>query len=152
MKDNQGFSIMLLAVSYCCRNNVQADRCAGSLNVPEILLYVRLQEHECIGDVRGSGLMLGIEIVQSKASRLPAPAAASHIKEAMLGLRVLMTVDGPNANVLKIKPPMVFAEPDADRMLSVFKQVRKRRKLIRLWWTRGHDRGTSMLRKRRLGP
>ena len=75
--------------------------------------------------------MLGIEIVQSKASRLPAPAAASHIKEAMLGLRVLMTVDGPNANVLKIKPPMVFAEPDADRMLLVFEQVRRQCNFIR---------------------
>ena len=68
--------------------------------------------------------MLGIEIVQSKASKAPAPAAASYIKEAMLKLRVLMTVDGPNANVLKIKPPMVFAEPDADRMLAVMKQAR----------------------------
>ena len=67
--------------------------------------------------------MLGIEIVQSKASKAPAPSAAAHIKEAMLGLRVLMTVDGPNINVLKIKPPMVFAEPDADRMLAVLKQV-----------------------------
>ena len=67
--------------------------------------------------------MLGIEIVQSKASKAPAPAAAAHIKEAMLGLRVLMTVDGPNANVLKIKPPMVFGEPDADRMLAVLTQV-----------------------------
>ncbi|CAL5221927.1 g4200 [Coccomyxa viridis] len=81
------------------------------------------QEYECIGDVRGSGLMLGIEIVQSKASKAPAPAAAAHIKEAMLALRVLMTVDGPNANVLKIKPPMVFAEPDADRMLAVLTKV-----------------------------
>lgn len=68
--------------------------------------------------------MLGIEIVRSKASKAPAPAAASYIKEAMLKLRVLMTVDGPNANVLKIKPPMVFAEPDADRMLAVMKQAR----------------------------
>ena len=67
--------------------------------------------------------MLGIEIVQSKPSKAPAPAAAAHIKEAMLGLRVLMTVDGPNINVLKIKPPMVFAVPDADRMLAVLKQV-----------------------------
>ena len=71
--------------------------------------------------------MLGIEIVQCKASKAPAPAAAAHIKEAMLALRVLMTVDGPNANVLKIKPPMVFAEPDADRMLAVLTKVGCRR-------------------------
>ena len=37
--------------------------------------------------------------------------------------KVLMTVDGPNANVLKIKPPMVFDELDAGRMLAVLKQV-----------------------------
>ena len=67
--------------------------------------------------------MLGVEIVQSSASKRPAPAAAAHIKEAMLAHQVLMTVDGPNANVLKLKPPMVFAEPDADRMLAVLKQV-----------------------------
>ena len=68
--------------------------------------------------------MLGVEVVQSTESKKPAPAAAAHIKEAMLMHRVLMTVDGPHANVLKLKPPMVFAEPDADRMLAVLKQVR----------------------------
>ena len=93
-------------------------QCAHFLTKP-----LCLQEYDCYGDVRGSGLMLGIEIVQSKASKAPAPAAATHIKEAMLALRVLMTVDGPNANVLKIKPPMVFAEADADRMLAALKQV-----------------------------
>ena len=67
--------------------------------------------------------MLGVEVVQSTESKKPAPAAAAHIKEAMLMHRVLMTVDGPHANVLKLKPPMVFAEPDADRMLAVLKQV-----------------------------
>ena len=83
-----------------------------------------MQEYDCIGDIRGSGLMLGVEVVQSTESKKPAPAAAAHIKEAMLRHRVLMTVDGPHANVLKLKPPMVFAEPDADRMLAVLKQVR----------------------------
>ena len=82
-----------------------------------------MQEYDCIGDIRGSGLMLGVEVVQSTESKKPAPAAAAHIKEAMLRHRVLMTVDGPHANVLKLKPPMVFAEPDADRMLAVLKQV-----------------------------
>ena len=90
-----------------------------------------MQEYDCIGDIRGSGLMLGVEVVQSTESKKPAPAAAAHIKEAMLRHRVLMTVDGPHANVLKLKPPMVFAEPDADRMLAVLKQVRGLTLLLR---------------------
>jgi len=84
---------------------------------------MRMQEFECVGDVRGRGLMIGVELVQSKACKTPAPAVAAHIKQAMVERRVLMNVDGPRKNVLKIKPPMVFAESDADRMLAALIQV-----------------------------
>ncbi|BDA49941.1 Ethanolamine-phosphate phospho-lyase [Coccomyxa sp. Obi] len=84
----------------------------------------RLKERfEFIGDVRGTGLMIGIEIVDNKTSKKPAPNTATHIKEAMVARRVLLAVDGPHANVIKIKPPMVFAEAEADHLIAELTQV-----------------------------
>jgi acetylornithine/succinyldiaminopimelate/putrescine aminotransferase len=81
------------------------------------------QKYECFGDVRGSGLMVGVEVVASKAGKQPAPHAAGYIKEAMVARRVLLAVDGPHANVIKIKPPMVFAEPEVNHLIAVLDQV-----------------------------
>lgn len=81
------------------------------------------QRFAFVGDVRGSGLMIGVEIVDNKASKKPAPSAAAHIKEAMVARHVLLAVDGPHANVVKIKPPMVFAEPECDHLIAELTQV-----------------------------
>ena len=67
--------------------------------------------------------MIGIEIVDDKTSKKPAPNAATYIKEAMVARRVLLAVDGPHANVIKIKPPMVFAEAEADHLISDLTQA-----------------------------
>ena len=76
-----------------------------------------------MGEVRGMGLMIGIEMVCSKASKRQAPAAAKWVKEAMLRRRILLSTDGPFENVVKIKPPMCFSTSDADRMLRELRQV-----------------------------
>ncbi|EIE23028.1 PLP-dependent transferase [Coccomyxa subellipsoidea C-169] len=81
------------------------------------------QRFEFVGDVRGSGLMIGVEIVDNKDSKKPAPNAATHIKETMVARHVLLAVDGPHANVVKIKPPMVFAEAEADHLIAELTQV-----------------------------
>ncbi len=73
--------------------------------------------------MRGTGLMIGIEVVDNKASKKPAPNVASHIKEAMVARRVLLATDGPHANVIKIKPPMVFAEAEADHLIAELTQA-----------------------------
>ena len=67
--------------------------------------------------------MIGVEIVDNKDSKKPAPNAATHIKETMVARHVLLAVDGPHVNVVKIKPPMVFAEAEADHLIAELTQV-----------------------------
>ncbi len=76
------------------------------------------QAHECIADVRGKGLFLGVELVQSRESKAPDAALTRRIVEAMREAGVLIGSDGPAHNVLKIRPPMPFELDDADHLLD----------------------------------
>jgi 4-aminobutyrate aminotransferase-like enzyme len=76
------------------------------------------QRHEIIGDVRGYGFFLGVELVADRASRTPATSEAARIKNALRARRILLGVEGPDDNVLKIRPPMSFDEAAAERLLS----------------------------------
>ena len=76
-------------------------------------------EHEVIGDVRGRGMYLGAEFVRDRDTREPDAARLKEMIEFARGQRVLLSSDGPDHNVLKIKPPIVFDEHDAARMLTV---------------------------------
>jgi 4-aminobutyrate aminotransferase-like enzyme len=73
--------------------------------------------HEVVGDIRGRGLFLGLELVSDRASKRPAPAIARYVVDRMAQRGVLMSTDGPDHNVLKIKPPMPFSESDAERLV-----------------------------------
>ena len=81
------------------------------------------QEHPLIGEVRGLGLFLGIEFVRDRETLKPADASAAEIVERMKERGVLLSTDGPFHNVIKIKPPLVFSERDADFLLSNLKDV-----------------------------
>jgi 4-aminobutyrate aminotransferase-like enzyme/Ser/Thr protein kinase RdoA (MazF antagonist) len=74
--------------------------------------------HQLIGDVRGRGLFLGVELVRDRLSQEPAALQASYLIERMKEHGILVGTDGPLHNVLKIKPPLIFTEADADRFLS----------------------------------
>ena len=74
---------------------------------------------DIIGDVRGCGLFVGIELVKCRATRTPATAEATYIVDRMKSVhKVLISSDGPNCNVLKLKPPMVFNENNANEFLA----------------------------------
>ncbi len=79
--------------------------------------------HPVIGDVRGLGLYLGVELVEDRSSREPAPARASRAKERLREHRILLSTDGPQDNVLKIKPPLVFTTEDADRLIGTLDRI-----------------------------
>jgi 4-aminobutyrate aminotransferase-like enzyme len=81
------------------------------------------QRHACIGDVRGSGLFLGAELVLDRATKAPATAFARTVANALRHKGVLMNFLGVHYNVLKIRPPMVFSHSDADRMLAAVDAV-----------------------------
>jgi len=78
------------------------------------LLRARLRRlahtHELVGDVRGAGLFIGVDLVRDRATREPATAAADAVANRMRDAGVLIGLDGPDANVLKIRPPLVFDE------------------------------------------
>jgi 4-aminobutyrate aminotransferase-like enzyme/Ser/Thr protein kinase RdoA (MazF antagonist) len=74
--------------------------------------------HHTIGDVRGAGLFLGVELVEDRRTREPHPELASHVVEHARAHGVLLSIDGPHHNVLKIKPPLVFSDEDAARLVA----------------------------------
>ncbi len=76
------------------------------------------EKHPIIGDVRGSGLFLGIELVRSRQSLEPADREASEISNAMKEAGILIGTDGPLHNVLKVRPPMPFDLGNADELLT----------------------------------
>ncbi len=77
------------------------------------------RRHDVIGDVRGLGLMLGIELVKDRGTKEPAKEACIRVFEACRELGLLIGKGGLHGNVLRIKPPMCLTEADADFMLDV---------------------------------
>jgi len=78
------------------------------------------RRHALIGDVRGSGLFLGVELVRDGE---PATLDAAQIVNRMREHGVLIGTDGPHHNVLKIRPPMPFSASNADELLSTLGNV-----------------------------
>ncbi|MCG8606680.1 aminotransferase class III-fold pyridoxal phosphate-dependent enzyme, partial [bacterium] len=83
------------------------------------------QEHPIIGDVRGLGLFLGMELVLDRESLQPAADQASYIVERIRDHRILLSTDGPLHNVIKIKPPLVFTKENADRLVQTLDKILK---------------------------
>ena len=69
-------------------------------------------QYSIIGDVRGRGLFIGVEIIKNHDNLDPAPVKAKEIVNKMLSKNILLSIDGPYKNVIKIKPPMVISEED----------------------------------------
>lgn len=81
------------------------------------------KEFNCIGDVRGVGLFIGIELIKGKNSREPATEEARWVVNRMKSLhKILVSSDGPNDNVIKLKPPMVFNRENAKEFLRGFRE------------------------------
>ena len=79
--------------------------------------------HEVIGDVRGRGLFLGIEFVRDRRSLEPAADVASYAVACLKKRGILLSTDGPDGNVIKIKPPMPFSDADAQRLVRELDEV-----------------------------
>jgi 4-aminobutyrate aminotransferase-like enzyme len=103
------------------RVTIEGDLQAHALRVGEQLL-TRLRElqrdHSLIGDVRGSGLFLGVELVRDRDTLTPAGEEASAIVARMRELGVLAGTDGPYHNVIKIRGPLCLTRDDADLVAS----------------------------------
>ena len=74
-----------------------------------------------MGDIRGQGLFLGIELTNHSMN--PLKEKAAHLANRMKELGILMSTDGKDENVLKIKPPLVFSMVHADLLLTNLRKV-----------------------------
>jgi 4-aminobutyrate aminotransferase-like enzyme len=100
-------------------------------NYLKTLLRQLQANHPIIGDVRGEGLFLGFELVKPSLAPasapdhglLPATQQASYLKNRMRELSFLMSTDGPDENVIKIKPPMCFDRKNADQLATYLDRV-----------------------------
>jgi len=94
---------------------------ARALEVGQILvngLRALMPRHPLIGDVRGLGLFVGVELVRDRDTREPAGTEAGLVANRMRDKGILVSTDGPFHNVLKIKPPLCFTAGDAGRLVS----------------------------------
>jgi 4-aminobutyrate aminotransferase-like enzyme len=76
-----------------------------------------------VGDVRGLGLYLGVELVTDHDTLAPAADEAAYICNRMKDYGFLISTDGPLHNVLKLKPPIIFSQTNADAMVDALEKV-----------------------------
>ncbi len=81
------------------------------------------QQFPLIADVRGEGFFLGIELTEP--GKIPATDKTSYLANRMKTFGILMSVDGPQNNVLKIKPPMCFNKENANDLLFYLNKILK---------------------------
>ncbi len=116
--------------------------CAAGLAVLDVLEEEHLQEralrvgshlmnglnalqerHALIGDVRGLGLFLGLDLVLDRETREAAPLQASYAVNRLRECRILTGTDGPHHNVIKLRPPLVFTQADADLFVKTLDMI-----------------------------
>jgi 4-aminobutyrate aminotransferase-like enzyme/Ser/Thr protein kinase RdoA (MazF antagonist) len=76
-----------------------------------------------IGEVRGSGLFLGIDLVRDVTTREPASDEAAYVVNRLRDRGILCGADGPHHNVIKLRPPLIFSEEDADLFVETLESV-----------------------------
>ncbi|XP_057536227.1 alanine--glyoxylate aminotransferase 2 homolog 3, mitochondrial-like [Amaranthus tricolor] len=82
-------------------------------------LTTLMDKYDLIGDVRGRGLMLGVELVTDREKKTPAKAEILHVMDQMKEMGVLVGKGGFYGNVFRITPPLCFTREDADFFVDV---------------------------------
>ena len=89
-------------------------------------LFLELQnKYNCIGDVRGVGLFLGIEMIKENSTE-PNTELASHIKNELRNKNIIISTDGPFDSVIKTKPPLCFTNENAKKVVENFEEILKK--------------------------
>jgi 4-aminobutyrate aminotransferase-like enzyme/Ser/Thr protein kinase RdoA (MazF antagonist) len=84
----------------------------------------KLQDcHRLIGDVRGAGLFLGIDLVRNRETREPGTEEADYVVNRLRDRGILAGTDGPHHNVIKLRPPLIFSESDADLFVTTLEGI-----------------------------
>ncbi len=104
------------------RENLQANALKIGNRLTEGLHRLK-EKHNLIGDVRGKGLMLGIELVKDRATKEPAKAECAELLETCKEMGLLLGKGGLQGQTIRFSPPMCVTEADADFLLEVLDQA-----------------------------
>ena len=86
-------------------------------------LHRLASRHQMIGDVRGAGLFIGVELVRDRATLEPATAETPRVVDALRESGFLTGTEGPHHNVVKIRPPICITIADADRLIDAMNTI-----------------------------
>ncbi|KAL3356745.1 hypothetical protein AABB24_017416, partial [Solanum stoloniferum] len=100
------------------KENLQENAHVVGSYLKERLMAIK-NKHEIVGDVRGRGLLLGVELVTDRKLKTPAKAETLHIMDKMKDMGVLVGKGGFRGNVFRITPPLCFTKEDADFVADV---------------------------------
>jgi len=82
-----------------------------------------VERHPLVGDARGAGLFLGLELVRDRATLEPAASEAAYLVNRLRERCVLAGTDGPHHNVIKIRPPLPFSAADSDFLIATLDEL-----------------------------
>lgn len=102
--------------------NLQANALRVGTHLKKSLQSLQ-QQLPIIGDVRGSGLFLGLDLVLDRETRAPATAQANYIVNRLREHAILAGTDGPHHNVIKLRPPLVITKSDADLFIDTLRSI-----------------------------
>jgi 4-aminobutyrate aminotransferase-like enzyme len=102
--------------------NLQANAKAVGGHLKDRLMELQ-ERHPLVGEVRGLGLMLGVELVRNRATKEPATAETVKVMELTKDRGLLLGKGGLYGNVLRIKPPMCITTADADFLADCLDEV-----------------------------
>ncbi|XP_040604499.1 5-phosphohydroxy-L-lysine phospho-lyase isoform X7 [Mesocricetus auratus] len=105
---------------------------AHATNVGSFLMEHLSQQkakHPIIGDVRGTGLFIGVDLIKDETLRTPATEEAEYLISRLKENYILLSTDGPGRNVLKFKPPMCFSLDNAQHLVAKLDDI-----LTDLWY------------------
>jgi len=81
------------------------------------------ERHAIVGDVRGAGLMIGLELVTDQITKAPAASEAARVRRFCREHGVLIGVGGPMGNVIRLQPPLMIPDSDLDRAIDVLEKA-----------------------------
>jgi alanine-glyoxylate transaminase/(R)-3-amino-2-methylpropionate-pyruvate transaminase len=120
---------MAMAAADAVMDVVEKDGLAGNSKAVGDRLLAGLrkiqQKDDRVGDVRGMGLMIGVELVKDKKSKEFAPDLTVRIVESMKDQGVLVGKGGLEGNTLRVQPPLCWTVKDADRAVAALEQALK---------------------------
>ena len=120
-----GGNSVACAIGEAVLDAIEEDGLQKNADHVEKYLRAKLSElmakNELVGDVRGYGLFLGVEFIAQNSTEeeiIPNADLCKFVVDHLKNNRIITSRDGPDGNVLKIKPPLTFTENDADRLMA----------------------------------